>query len=132
MRSLIDNLISEWDKDVGRDTSTYLLPGLQKLRQICNYAPDSIPFEEKQPALDDCEEDDFIYEESRTKKRRTENSTASHMGQNFEYQRVLQSSSKLQVLEPLRISYFFSSWIPSFKLYVIEDYRIQMVTMEKL
>ena len=55
--------LREWDKDVGRDTANFLLPGLQKLRQICNNAAEDLIFETKK-SIDDVdveESDEFNY-----------------------------------------------------------------------
>lgn len=78
----LNNYFREWDKDVGRDTASYLLPGLQKLRQICNNSTEDLVFATKRFSADDIDanlddgidSEEFNYgvdsEEINTKKKR--------------------------------------------------------------
>lgn len=72
--SFSNSFNSEWEKDIGRDMSGYLLPGLQKLRQICNYAAEDLSsqFEEREISEVEkvTESDQDFYSEELSKKRR--------------------------------------------------------------
>lgn len=106
---------SEWEKDVGRETSSYLLPGLQKLRQICNYCLDSFVSEENEiPCEENFEDEEFNYDETINRKRRFVACFPQSQDHNprleSKIQRILSGSSKLQVeLTTFSISYELAS-----------------------
>jgi hypothetical protein len=110
----IFSLSSEWEKDIGRDMSGYLLPGLQKLRQICNYATEDsvLHFEDRDPRVTESnaesETEEFYYEEELPKKRKGESASSALPKKSKKTkagtQALIGDSTKLQVTPTLSCS----------------------------
>jgi hypothetical protein len=92
---------------VGRDTSSYLLPGLQKLRQLCNYSAETVAFAQSRGDPEqsgaDSDLDEFSYEGGLNKRRfvSSSSSATSAKKQRTWSREALEGSTKLQILDSL-------------------------------